>query len=134
MATERKERTMSYRLLRFFAGLLNVIGWLFVIGFTGVGFLPWMLSTIEPIPVEARWQSVVIYGAPVVGCLIGALGGLGFFILAQIIRALLAQLSLQEEILQSIERRFDNTESPPERGSPGPATRPEPIGLDDKTL
>ncbi len=134
MATERKERTMSYRLLRFFAGLLNVMGWLFVIGFTGVGFLPWMLSTIEPIPVEARWQSAVIYGAPVVGCLIGALGGLGFFILAQIIRALLVQLDLQDEILQAIERRFENIESPPKRSSPGPATRLEPVGLDDKTL
>ena len=93
-----------------------------------------MFSTIEPIPLEARWQSAVIYGAPVVGCLIGALGGLGFFILAQIIRALLVQLGLQEEILQAIERRFDDTESPPERSSPGPATRLEPIGPDDKTL
>jgi hypothetical protein len=127
---------MSYRLLRFFAGFLNVVGWLNVICFTCLGFLPWMLSTIEPMPVASRWQGLILYGAPVAGCLFGFLAGLGFFILPQIIRVFLDQRDFLERILLTNERLLEIVQSRP----PGPSSSAaglahlEASGTEEKTL
>ncbi len=126
---------MSYRLLRFFAVFFNVIGWACVICFTGLGFLPWLLSTIDAVPVPPRWQFLAVYGSPVAGLLIGFLAGLGFFFLAQLIRVFLDQRDLLEQILDTLERLLA-TQAPADISPTAPAavTRLETHASDEKTL
>ncbi len=124
----------SFRLLRFFAGLLNVLGWLWVIGLTGIGFVPWALSFIEPIPLAPRWQNLIVYGAPVAGLAIGLIIGLGFFVLAQIIHVLLEQVDLLEALNDPRSFLSDAPESPPTKSQAREADRIDPITSDEKTL
>jgi hypothetical protein len=134
---------MSYRLLRFLAGSLNFIGWALVICCTGLGFLPWTLSTIESMPVAPRWQFLVIYGSPVAGFLVGFFAALGFFVLAQLIRVFLDQRDLLEQIVDTNERLLAFAQRPvaapvpasvPVTTRSGPAAHLEPNGTEEKTL
>ncbi len=108
-----------------------------MIGCTGVGFLPWILSTIEPMPIAPRWQLVVTYGSPVAGFLVGLFGALWFFVAAQLIRVLVNARDLLEGILDTNERLLGIEQSPAAGHTASampPVARIEPGPTDDKTL
>ncbi len=137
VTSTEKGIAMPFRLLRFYAGFLNFVGWVFVIGCTGIGFLPWILSTIEPMPVAPRWQLVVTYGSPVAGFLVGLLGALWLFVVAQLIRLLVNARDLLEQILDTDERLLGIAQSPAvgrTTAPPPPVAHIEPSPTDEKTL
>jgi len=119
---------MSHRPLRSYANFLVVLGWLHVILFALAGFAPWFIFAGRPIPVEAPWDAWAMYAAPAVGLLVGALAGLGYFVLSGLIRVFLDQRDLLEELLQTNRRLLQVMES---RQAPGRQTTTDPFDLSE---
>jgi len=92
---------MSHRLLRSYATFLVVLGWLHVVLFTLFGFAPWLGFVGELVPAVSQWGPWALYASPAVGLLVGALCGLGYFVLSGVIQVFLDQRDLLEEILQT---------------------------------
>jgi hypothetical protein len=99
------ERAMSYRLLRACAVILAVLGWVHLIFFLALGFVPWFVSVDQVFPVSSPWEQWVIYLFPMGGLILGGLTALGYFIGSQMIRVVLDQRDLLEELL-GVNRRL----------------------------
>lgn len=112
---------MSHRLLRSYATFLVVLGWLHVVVFTLLGFVPWLTFVGQLVPTVSAWKPWALYASPVVGLLVGALCGLGYFVLSGIIQVFLDQRDLLEEILQAQRRLLGLVE--PRRPSGGPSAK-----------
>ena len=97
--------------LRSYTTFLVVLGWMHVILFTVLGFVPWLIFGGQPILMESWWRQGALYASPAVGLLVGALSGLGLFILSGVIRVLMDQRDLLEEILLTNRRLLQITES-----------------------
>ncbi len=98
--------------LRSYTTLLVVLGWLHVVCFTLLGFAPWFAFPGQQILGESWWGQWALYASPAVGLLVGALTGLGYFILSGVIRLFLDQRDLLEELLQTQRRLLQVVESP----------------------
>ncbi len=96
---------MSYRLLRTYAVILAVLGWVHLIFFLVLGFVPWFVSAGQIIPVSSPWQMWAIYLFPVGGFILGGLTALGYFIGSQLIQVFLDQRDFLEELL-GVNRRL----------------------------
>jgi hypothetical protein len=92
---------MSHRLLRSYATFLVVLGWLHVVLFTLLGFAPWLGFVGQLVPAVSQWGPWALYASPAVGLLVGALCGLGYFVLSGVIEVFLDQRDLLDEILQT---------------------------------
>src|SRR5512136_830715 len=97
---------MSHRLLGSYATFLVVLGWIHVVLFTLAGFVPWFMSVGQPFSDTSQWGQWVVYASPAVGLLVGALVGLGHFILSGVIQVFLDQRDLLEELLQTHRRLY----------------------------
>ncbi len=86
-----------------------VLGWLHVVLFTLAGFAPWLVSG-QSTPPESPWVAWAVYAGPAVGLLVGALSGLGYFVVSGVIRVFLDQRDLLEEILQTHRRLLEIVE------------------------
>ena len=117
---------MSHRLLRSYATFLVVLGWLHVIVFTLLGFVPWLTFVGQLVPTVSAWEPWALYASPVVGLLVGALCGLGYFVLSGVIQVFLDQRDLLEEILQAHRRLLGLVESRRPSGGPSVSGRPVP--------
>ncbi len=96
---------MSYRLLRTYAVVLAVLGWVYLILFLILGFVPWFWAARQALPVSSSWEMWVIYLSPVGGLILGGLMALGYFVGSQLIRVFLDQRDLLEELL-AVNRRL----------------------------
>ncbi len=96
---------MSYRLLRTYAAALAVLGWVYLILFLFLGFVPWFWAAGQAIPASASWEMWVIYLSPIGGLILGGLMALGYFVGSQLIRVFLDQRDLLEELL-AVNRRL----------------------------
>ncbi len=99
---------MSYRLLRTCAVILAVLGWVHLIFFLALGFVPWFVSVGQFIPVSSPWEQWVIYLSPVGGLILGGFMALGYFIGSQLIQVVLDQRDFLEELL-GVNRRLLRT-------------------------
>jgi hypothetical protein len=95
---------VSHRGLRSYTTFLLVLGWVHVGAGTLVGVTPWVLAAGPAIPVDAAWAPWLRYAAPPLGLLVGALSGLGYFILSGVLRVLLDQRDLLEDLVQTQRR------------------------------
>ena len=102
---------MSHRPLRSTATLLTVLGWLHVVVCTLLGFAPWFGPVAQRVPAVFLWEPWALYASPAVGLLVGTLCGLAFFVASGVIRVLLEQRDLLEEILEAQQRLVRPTES-----------------------
>ena len=118
---------MSYQLLRTCAVILTVLGWLHLIFFLTLGFLPWLPVAGQIIPVGSPWEMWAVYFAPVAGLILGGLSALGYFVTSQLIRVFLDQRESLEELL-TVNRRLLRIAEEKKRGS-GPAEG-DPFQLD----
>jgi hypothetical protein len=91
---------MPHRQLRSYAAFLVGLGWTCVGLGALVGFLPWFVFGRPPVPMESTWAPWLLYAAPALGVLAGGLGGLGCFIVSGVVRVLLDQRDLLEDLLQ----------------------------------
>lgn len=105
-----------HRQLRSYAAFLVALGWMCVALGTLAGFVPWLVIGTPPVPMEDAWARRLLYAAPALGLLIGALGGLGCFVLSGVLRVLLDQRDLLEDL--SRQRRAFRAEDTPPPGSP----------------
>ena len=96
---------MSYQLLRTYAVILVVIGWMHLILFLALGFLPWYVFAGHAIPVSSAWEKWAIYLSPVAGLILGGFAALGYFVSSQLIRVFLDQRDFLEELL-AVNRRL----------------------------
>ncbi|MBP1777154.1 MAG: hypothetical protein H6Q86_3164 [candidate division NC10 bacterium] len=110
---------MSHRLLRSYANLLVVLGWLHVVLFTLLGFAPWLGFVGQLVPAVSQWESWALYASPAVGLLIGTLCGLAYFVVSGVIRVLLDQRDFLEEILQAHRHLLRHAESQQPSGDSG---------------
>ncbi len=118
---------MSHRLLRSCATLLVVLGWLHIVAFTALGFAPWLGIVGQLFPAVSLWEPWVLYVSPAVGLLAGALCGLGYFAASGVIRVLLDQRDILEEILEA-HHRFLRPADPRQPHATAPA---DPFDLSD---
>jgi hypothetical protein len=103
-----------------------------VVLFTLLGFVPWFISVGHPVLSEAQWQQWAIYASPAAGLLVGALLGLGYFVLSGVIQVFLDQRDLLEELLQTHRHVLQLLQAGQPTGRP--ATR-DPFDLTDlKTM
>lgn len=98
---------MSQRLLRSYAAFLVGLGWMHVILFTLLGFIPWYISVGQPLSGEFQWKQWAVYACPAIGLLVGALFGFGHFVLSGVIQVFLDQRDLLEELLQTHRQLLD---------------------------
>ena len=119
---------MSHRPLRSYAKFLLVLGWVHVVLFALAGFAPWFIFAGRPIPVEAPWDAWAMYAAPAIGLLVGALAGLGYFVLSGLIRVFLDQRDLLDALLQTNRRLLQIMET--RQAQDHPATT-DPFDLSD---
>ena len=96
---------MSYQLLRTYAVILVVIGWMHLILFLALGFLPWYVFAGHAIPVSSAWEKWAIYLSPVAGLILGGFAALGYFVSSQLIRVFLDQRDFLEELV-AVNRRL----------------------------
>jgi len=115
---------MSHRLLRSYATLLVVLGWLHVVLFTLLGFAPWLGLVGQLVPTVSQWEPWVLYAFPAVGLLVGTLCGLAYFAVSGVIRVLLDQRDFLEEILQAHHRLLRLAESRQPSGAVSSAKDP----------
>ena len=115
---------MSHRLLRSYATLLVVLGWLHVVLFTLLGFAPWLGLVGQLVPTVSQWEPWVLYASPAVGLLVGTLCGLAYFAVSGVIRVLLDQRDFLEEILQAHHRLLRLAESRQPSGAVSSAKDP----------
>ena len=118
---------MSYRLLRTCAVILTVLGWMHLIFFLILGFLPWFGFVGQVIPVGSPWEQWAVYLAPVGGLILGGFAALGYFVTSQLIRVFLDQRESLEELL-TVNRRLLRIVEGKKRGG-GPADT-DPFQLD----
>jgi len=112
---------MSHRLLRSYATLLVVLGWLHVVLFTLLGFAPW-LGLVGQLVRRCPNGALGPVCLSRVGLLVGTLCGLAYFAVSGVIRVLLDQRDFLEEILQAHHRLLRLAESG-SRAVPSPAPR-----------
>ncbi len=120
----RGGESMSHRLLRSYATLLVVLGWLHVVLFALLGFAPWLGLVGQLVPAVSQWEPWVLYASPAVGLLVGTLCGLTYFAVSGVIRVLLDQRDFLEEILQAHHRLLRLAESRQPRGAASSAKDP----------
>ena len=113
----------SHRKLRSYTTFLVVLGWLHVGAGTLAGVAPWVLAAGQAIPADAAWAPWLFYAAPPLGLLVGALSGLGYFILSGVLRVLLDQRDLLEDLVQT-QRRLLQAAAAQRAGTPPLATDP----------
>jgi hypothetical protein len=99
------EGRMRYQLLRTYAVALVVVGWVDLVFFLILGFVPWFAFAGQTIPVTSPWGMWAIYLSPVGGLILGGLTALGYFIASQLIQVFLDQRDLLEELL-GVNRRL----------------------------
>lgn len=119
---------MSHRLLRSHATLLAVLGWLHVVVCTLLGFAAWFGPAAQFIPGLSQWGPWAYYASPAVGLLVGALGGVAFFVASGVIRVLLDQRDLLEELVEAQQRLPRPAES---RQPSGASSAKDPFDLTD---
>ena len=119
---------MSHRLLRSHATLLVVLGWLHVVVCTVLGFAPWFGPAAPFVPGVSQWGPWAFYASPALGLLVGALGGLAFFVASGVIRVLLDQRDLLEELVEAQQRLVRPAES---RQPSGASSATDPFDLTD---
>jgi hypothetical protein len=90
---------------------------------TLAGLAPWALAAGQAIPADAAWEPWLFYLAPPLGLLVGALSGLGYFILSGVLRVLLDQRDLLEDLVQA-QRRLLQVAEARQAGSSLAATDP----------
>lgn len=90
---------LPHRPLRSYAAFLVGLGWSCVVVCTLAGFVPWFVVGSPAVPVEPTWLAWLVYAAPALGLLVGALVGLGCFVASGVIRVLLDQRDLLDELL-----------------------------------
>jgi hypothetical protein len=95
---------LSHRGLRSYAAFLVVLGWVHVGAGLLAGCVPWVLAAGQAIPADALWAPWTLYAAPPLGLLVGALSGLGYFILSGVLRILLDQRDLLEDLVRTQRR------------------------------
>lgn len=95
---------VTHRGLRSHATLLVVLGWIHIGAGALAGFSPWVLAAGQGISATAAWEPWLLYAAPPFGLLVGALSGLGYFILSGVLRVLLDQRDLLEDLVQTQRR------------------------------
>jgi hypothetical protein len=95
---------LSHRGLRSYATFLVVLGWMHVGAGLLAGCVPWVLAAGQAIPADAAWAPWILYTAPPLGLLVGALSGLGYFILSGVLRVLLDQRDLLEDLVETQRR------------------------------
>ncbi len=117
----------SHQRLRSYAAFLVFLGWTHVIVFTLAGFAPWLFWTGQAVSAASPWGQWALYAAPAAGLLIGAFSALAYFIVSGVIRVLIEQRDLLEEILQEHRRLLRVAEARQSGGRPSEA---DPIGLD----
>jgi hypothetical protein len=71
-----------------------------------VGCVPWVLDVGQAIPRDVGWAPWLLYAAPPLGLLVGALFGLGYFILSGVLQVLLDQRDLLEDLVQTQRRHL----------------------------
>ena len=103
---------LPHRDLRSYATFLVGLGWTCVLLCTLIGFAPWFVFGIPSVSTESAWAAWLLYTAPALGLLVGALGGLACFMLSGVIRVLLDQRDLLEDLLQVQRRPVRVGESP----------------------
>jgi hypothetical protein len=116
----RSDESLAHRGLRSYTTFLVVLGWMHVVLFTLAGFVPWYIFAGQPIQAGSAWEQWAIYAAPAVGLLGGALFGLGYFVISGVIRVMLDQRDLLEELLQTHRHflRIAESRHPGGRASP----------------
>jgi hypothetical protein len=114
---------VSHRELRSYATFLDALGWVYVGASLLAGGVPWVLSTGQAIPAGAAWAPWLLYAAPPLGLLVGALFGLGYFILSGALRILLNQRDLLEDLVQT-QRRLLQVAAAQRAGTPLAVTDP----------
>jgi len=102
----------SHSKLRSYTTFLVVLGWVHVGAGTLAGFVPWVLAAGKAIPADASWASWILYAGPPFGLLVGALSGLGYFILSGVLRVLLDQRDLLEDLVQTQQRLLQVAAAP----------------------
>jgi hypothetical protein len=110
---------MSHRQLRSYATLLVVLGWLHVVAGTLVGFAPWFGPVAQLLPAVSQWEPWALYASPALGLLVGTLCGLAFFVVSGVLRVLLDQRDLLEELLEAQQRLRRPAESRQPSGASG---------------
>jgi len=103
-------------------------GWLHVVLFTLLGFAPWLGFVGQLVPAVSQWESLALYASPAVGLLVGTLCGLAYFAVSGVIRVLLDQRDLLEEILQAHHRLLRLAET---RQPSGASSTKDPFDLTD---
>jgi len=119
---------VSHRKLRSYTTFLVVLGWVHVGAGTLAGFAPWVLAAGQAIPVDAAWGPWLLYAAPPLGLLVGALSGLGYFILSGVLRVLLDQRDLLADLVQTQRRLLQGAAT---RQAGTPLAAPDPFDLSD---
>jgi len=115
--------TVTHRGLRSYTTFLVVLGWVHVGAGTLAGFAPWVLAAGQGISADAAWAPWLLYAAPPLGLLVGALSGLGYFILSGVLRVLLDQRDLLEDLVQT-QRRLLQVAAARQVGTHLPVTEP----------
>jgi len=119
---------LSHRGLRSYATFLVVLGWVHVGAGLLAGCVPWVLAAGQAMPADVAWAPWLLYAAPPLGLLAGALVGLGYFILSGVLRVLLDQRDLLEDLVQT-QRRLLQAAVAQRAGTPLAAT--DPFDLND---
>ncbi len=114
---------LSHRGLRSYATFLVALGWVHVGAGLLAGCVPWVVAAGQAIPGGAAWAPWLLYAAPPLGLLVGALFGLGYFILSGVLRVLLDQRDLLEDLVQT-QRRLLQAAAAQRAGTPPAATDP----------
>ena len=102
---------VSHRELRSYATFLVALGWVHVGAGLPAGCVPWVLAARQAIPAGAAWAPRLLYAAPPLGLLVGALFGLGYFILSGVLQVLLDQRDLLEDLVQTQRRLLQVAEA-----------------------
>jgi len=110
--------SMSQSPLRSYTTFLVFLGWLHVVLFTLLGFAPWLIFPGQPILGDSWWGQWALYASPAVGLLVGAVTGLGYFILSGVIRVFIDQRDLLEDLLLTNRRLLQIVESLQPGGRP----------------
>ena len=115
--------TVTHRGLRSYTTFLVVLGWVHVGAGTLAGFAPWVFAAGQGISADTAWAPWLLYAAPPLGLLVGALSGLGYFILSGVLRVLLDQRDLLEDLVQT-QRRLLQVAAARQVGTHLPVTDP----------
>lgn len=97
----RSDELAPHHRLRSYAAFLVVLGWMHVAAFVLAGFLPWLTMAETAVSALPPWEQWLVYAAPAGGLLIGAMTGLAYFIVSGVLRVLLDQRDLLEELLRA---------------------------------